>query len=68
MQKISAGVFKNFSRFFFILALLFLTLTACQSADFTHQEGKNTLSETPEHGSFHDKTTMLTCVACLFFS
>lgn len=48
MQKISAGVFKNFSRFFFILALLFLTLTACQSVDSTHQEGKNTLSEVPE--------------------
>ena len=36
MQKISAGVFKNFPRFFFIpflLAFLFLTLTACQFED-----------------------------------
>ena len=33
MQKISAGIFKNFSHFFFLLAFLFLTLTACQFED-----------------------------------
>ena len=45
MQKISAGVFKNFPRFFFIpflLAFLFLTLTACQFEDSSLREDTTT--------------------------
>ncbi len=51
MQKISAGVFKNFPRFFFIpflLAFLFLTLTACQFEDSSLREDTTTFSKIPE--------------------
>lgn len=51
MQKISAGVFKNFSRFFFIpflLAFLFLTLTTCQFENSSLQEDTTTFSKIPE--------------------
>ena len=48
MQKISAGVFKNFSRFFFLLTFLFLTLTACQSEDSSSRKDAATFSKTPE--------------------
>ena len=51
MQKISAGVFKNFPRFFFIpflLAFLFLTLTACQFEDASLREDTTTFSKIPE--------------------
>lgn len=51
MKKISAGVFKNFSRFFFIpflLAFLFLTLTTCQFEDSSLREDTTTFSKIPE--------------------
>ena len=51
MQKISAGVFKNFSRFFFppfLLAFLFLTLTTCQFENSSLQEDTTTFSKIPE--------------------
>lgn len=51
MQKISAGIFKNFPRFFFIpflLAFLFLTLTACQFEDSSLREDTTTFSKIPE--------------------
>ena len=51
MQKISAGVFKNFPRFFFIpflLAFLFLTLTACQFEDSSLREDTTTFSKIPK--------------------
>ena len=51
MQKISAGVFKNFPRFFFLpflLAFLFLTLTACQFEDSSLREDTTTFSKIPE--------------------
>lgn len=59
MQKISAGVFKNFPRFFFIpflLAFLFLTLTACQFEDSSLREDTTTFSKIPEQylSKIHD--------------
>lgn len=51
MQKISAGVFKNFPRFFFLpflLEFLFLTLTACQFENSSLQEDTTTFSKIPE--------------------
>ena len=51
MQKISAGVFKNFPRFFFLpflLAFLFLTLTACQFEDSSLREDTTTFSKIPK--------------------
>ena len=51
MQKISAGVFKNFLRFFFIpflLEFLFLTLTACQFEASSLREDTTTFSKIPE--------------------
>ena len=46
-----AGVFKNFPRFFFLpflLAFLFLTLTACQFEDSSLREDTTTFSKIPE--------------------
>ena len=51
MQKISAGVFKNFSPLLFHSipsGILFLTLTACQFEDSSLREDTTTFSKIPE--------------------
>ena len=48
MQKISAGVFNRFFFLPFLLAFLFLTLTACQFEDSSLREDTTTFSKIPE--------------------